>query len=77
MGNEQFHISHSEHHMVVNFYQSLHIFHRRRAELLCQIAQLEELDNKSLLETSLINRNNNLRRFKYLLQSNAHQLKFE
>lgn len=59
MGNEQFHISHSEHHMVVYFYQSLHIFHRRRAELLFQIAQPEELDIKSLLETSLITRNNN------------------
>lgn len=76
MGNEQFHISYSEHHMVVNFYQSLHIFHRR-AELLFQITRLEELDNKSLLDTSLINRNNNLRQLYWNTFYNAHQLKLK
>lgn len=56
MGNEQFHISHSEHHMLVNFYQSLHILHRWRGELCFQIVHPEELDHKSLLETTLINK---------------------
>lgn len=33
MGNERFHISHSKPHMVVNFYQSSHIFQREGENL--------------------------------------------